>query len=100
MANKRTVPFQVADEALDFYEAAAGQEENYLEEIEEELRVVLISCKDSSSGNPATQILPDTNVGQDELLDAALDLISGDSDDAPLSDDTLSGLLDIARRTV
>jgi hypothetical protein len=56
------------------YERIASQEEIYLEETEEELRAILIFDT------------PCPSKGIDETLDAAVEeLITGDSDDPPLS---------------
>lgn len=95
--SKRTI-FQ-AIEIEETYEVIARQEEVYLEETEEELRMILIF------GDPLTT--PDSKLGArhmqaensgNELLYAAEDLVVGDSDDAPLSEETVREMLqDISR---
>ena len=63
------------------YEAIASQEEIYLEEVEEEIRAILIF------ESPC----PSENVDQ-ELERAAEDLVTGDSDDPPLSEEKITEL--------
>ncbi len=65
-----------------YYETVASQEEIYLEETEEELRAILIF----DSPCPSESV--------DETLDeAAEELITGDSDDPPLSEETVEEML-------
>jgi len=64
------------------YEIVASQEEIYLEETEEEIRAILIfdnPCPPESVDEP--------------LVQAAEELITGDSDDPPLSEDAVAGML-------
>jgi len=70
-----------------YYEELASQEELYLEETEEELRAILISYDPSlTDGNN----YPCIAESLDEQLDhAAEELITGDSDDPPLSEETV-----------
>lgn len=64
------------------YEIVASQEEIYLEESEEEVRAILIFATPCATGNV------------DESLDqAAEELITGDSDDPPLSDEAAADML-------
>jgi hypothetical protein len=63
------------------YEAIASQEEIYLEEVEEELRAILI----------LESPCPSENVDQ-KLERAAEDLVTGDSDDPPLSEPEITEL--------
>lgn len=102
-----------------YYEEQASQEELYLEETEEELRAVLISDDQVPSGTKAEywrskieEVELDwevedsmTNVNNnlriaanlDEQLDhAAEELITGDSDDPPLSEQTVLEMLRVA----
>jgi hypothetical protein len=71
------------------YETLASQEEIYLEESEERARAVLISESPSPSDREAQEIV--NNNGQtivnpaEELGHVAEELITGDSDDPPLS---------------
>jgi hypothetical protein len=60
------------------YEMIASQEEIYLEETEEELRAILIFADLSPSEN-----------ADEQLGDAAEELITGDSDDPPLSEEAV-----------
>ena len=66
------------------YEEQAWREEIYLEETEEELRIVLESDDSSSSQN-------DSSIKQREQ--AIEELIIGDSDDPPLSEETVEDML-------
>jgi hypothetical protein len=70
-----------------WYEEQASQEELYLEEVEENLRVILTSDKPSSRRNDSK------NDSLDEQLDAAEELITGDSDDPPLSAETVTEMV-------
>jgi hypothetical protein len=99
------------------YEAVASQEEIYLEETEEEVRSILISNNDSSKTQrlrvtdsrearqrpakrePAMENELTTREGEslDNLDLAAEELIAGDSDDPPLSEETLAEMLGKAR---
>jgi len=67
------------------YEEVAGQEEIYLEEIEEELRMIL------ESEDPPKQ--PDENFNQQQEC-AVEEFIVGDSDDPPLSEETVLQMLE------
>jgi hypothetical protein len=67
-----------------YCEAVASQEEIYLEETEEELRIIL-ECDNETS--PSAKNLKER---QD---DAARDLLTGDSDDPPLSEETVEEML-------
>jgi hypothetical protein len=67
-----------------YYEAVASQEEIYLEETEEELRVIL-ECDGS---------LPPRSVSPNQQREqAAEELITGDSDDPPLSEEAVEEML-------
>jgi hypothetical protein len=64
----------------DYYEEQASQEEIYLEEIEEDLRMIL------EFDDPSP--LPGESLGEQRER-AAEELITGDPDDPPLSDDAI-----------
>ena len=68
----------------DTYELRASQEEFYLEETEEELRMML-ECDETTSSSSKTS-LPD-------LENEIEDLLTGDSDDPPLSEDHVNDAL-------
>jgi len=69
----------------DYYEAVVSQEQIYLDEVEENLRAMLAFDANSA---------PRTAQSLDEQLDqAAEELITGDSDDAPLSEKTIAEML-------
>jgi uncharacterized caspase-like protein len=67
-----------------YYEAVASQEEIYLEETEEELRMILAS----DDPPPSRSESPDQ---QREHF--AVELITGDSDDTPLSEEAVEEML-------
>jgi hypothetical protein len=85
-----------------YYETVASQEEIYLEEVEveEELRAILIFSDPSPSrrdmkrsmtdpkDNPCLAESPDEQINH-----AAEELITGDSDDPPLSEEEVVGML-------
>jgi hypothetical protein len=69
------------------YEEQASQEEIYLEETEEQLRMIV------ESGDPS----PLRSEGPDQQREhAAEELIIGDSDDPPLSEETVKQILRMA----
>jgi hypothetical protein len=91
----------IPNDAEACYEAIASQEEICLEETEEELRAILTfydltpssrEVKDSmsdASNNPCM------NESHDEQLNhAAEELITGDSDDPPLSEEAIAEMLE------
>jgi hypothetical protein len=83
-----------------YYEELASQEEIYLEETEEELRVILTSDNPTPFKRPEKSNMPGANNNPriaksvDEQLDhAAEELITGDSDDPPLTEETVVEML-------
>lgn len=106
MSNDKNIPI----DANAYYERVASQEEIYLEETEEELRAILISYHISTSRNSGSTLAenrgernldwgktnndPCISESLDEQLDhAAKDLITGDSDDPPLSEEVVVEML-------
>lgn len=81
------------DDADVYYESVASEEEIYLEETEEEVFEVLITEDESTlRKNPLNR----TCVGEtlnEQRIHAAEELITGDSDDPPLSEEDVSKLL-------
>jgi len=69
-----------------YYEEQASQEEVYLEETEEELRMIL--CADDSPS-------PQSECVNEEQGEAVEELITGDADDPPLSEETVRDMLSI-----
>jgi len=68
----------------DTYELRASQEEFYLEETEEELRMIL-ECDETTSQSP--------EISQPDLENEIEDLLTGDSDDPLLSEDQVNNAL-------
>ena len=68
------------------YEIIASQEEIYLEETEEELRAILVF------ENPC----PSESTDDEPLDQAAEELITGDSDDPPLSEEEVVEMLRVS----
>lgn len=112
MSNDKNLP---TDEA--YYEELASQEEIYLEETEEELRAILTSNDPSPSGNSGGTL--SENRGErkldlevkrsmtdpknnpriaesldEQIVDAVEELITGDADDPPLSEEAIVEMLD------
>ena len=98
------------------YEELASQEELYLEETEEEVRAILTSYVSSASGITRSIVTencglrePDLEVRgsmtdpknnpriaesrDEQLVDASEELITGDADDPPLSEETVQEML-------
>ena len=99
-----------------YYEALASQEELYLEETEEEVRAILSSYVSSASRNDRSIVTencrlrePDLEVRgsmtdpknnpriaesrDEQLVDASEELIPGDVDDPPLSEESVQEML-------
>jgi hypothetical protein len=98
MSNDGMVPKNVPTD-MDACETVASQEEIYLERTEETLRAILIS------EDPSTYVQQETGCvdccfvadSLDEELDhAAEELITGDSDDPPLSEEAVVEMLKMA----
>jgi len=83
-----------------YCEAVASQEEVYLEEAEEEVRAILIFSDPSPSRREMNRSMPDPKnnpciaESPDEQIDHATEeLITGDSDDPPLSEEEVVEML-------
>ena len=94
----------VPNDSVAYYEAVASQEEFYLEEVEEELRAILIFGDPTPSRGEAKRLPSDANNDpcvvespQEQLTDAAEELIAGDSDDPPLSEEVVAEMLRITQ---
>lgn len=98
------------------FERLASQEETYLEETEEELRTTLIASS-SETASPCAWIAVEAQIEravwrseqihlasqhgsarphatpEEERIEAAKDLFTGDPDDAPLSEEAIGDLL-------
>jgi hypothetical protein len=89
----------IPEESEACYETVASQEEIYLEEVEEELRAILI-FGDPSPSQATSDSRNDLQVTEnlDEQLNHAVEvLITGDSDDPPLSEGVVAEMLRIAQ---
>ena len=75
-----------------YYEEQASQEEIYLEQVEENLRAILTS--ETNTTPSAAKTL------DDQLNHAGEELLTGDSDDAPLSEETITEMKNPARGAV
>lgn len=80
----------IPKDAEAYYETIASQEEIYLEETEEEVRTVLTSEARSRLGNDNPRAAEGLEEG---VGHAAEELITGDSDDPPLSEDAVAEML-------
>ena len=81
------------DDADVYYETVASEEEIYLEETEEEVFEVLITEDESTlRKNPLNRICVGETLNE-QRIHAAEELITGDSDDPPLSEEDVSKLL-------
>ncbi len=74
-----------------YYETVASQEEIYLEEVEEELRAILIFSDPSPSRIEMKRCLAESP--DEQINHAAEELITGDSDDPPLSEEVVVEML-------
>ena len=81
------------DDADVYYESVASEEEIYLEETEEEVFEVLITEDESTlRKNPLNRTCLGETLNE-QRIHAAEELITGDSDDPPLSEEDVSKLL-------
>ena len=117
MSIKMSNDKNIATNTEAYYEELASQEEIYLEETEEELRAILIFDDPSPSGKNSGMLAE--NCGErelhwevnrsmsdgknnpripesldEQLVDAAEELITGDSDDPPLSEEVVEKCLE------
>ena len=89
----------ISNDAEAHYEAVASQEEFYLEEVEEELRAILIFGDETSSQSeaqrsPSAKSDPRCAASlEEQITHAAEELITGDSDDSPLSEEAVAEML-------
>ena len=115
MDNDKNIPIDT-DAYYEYYEELASQEELYLEETEEEVRAILTSYVSSASGIVGSIVAencglrePDLEVRgsmtdpknnrriaeslDEQLVDASEELITGDADDPPLSEEAVQEML-------
>ena len=96
MSNDKMIPKNIPTDTDGYDETVASQEEISLEKTEEQLRATLIS------EDPSTYVQQETvcvdccllaNSLDEELDQAAKELITGDSDDPPLSEEAVGEVL-------
>src|SRR4051812_5467607 len=93
MSTNTTNDKNIPEDPESYYEALASQEEIYLEETEEELRAMLRSKDSAPSESNSLSIDSVAGVVQENRDHAAEELITGDSDDPPLSENTIAEML-------
>ena len=99
MSNDNVFPKSAPTDADACYETMASQEEICIEETEEELRAVLISEDPSTYVQRETVCVGCCFVAEnldEELCRAAEQLITGDSDDPPLSEEAVAEMLRVS----
>src|SRR6266849_10242241 len=115
MDNDKNIPIDT-DAYYEYYEELASQEELYLEETEEEVAAILTSYVSSASQNYRSTVTensglrePDLEVTgsmtgpkdnpriaeslDEQIVDASEELITGDADDPPLSEEAVHEML-------
>jgi hypothetical protein len=115
MNNDQSIPIDT-DAYYEYYEELASHEELYLEETEEEVRAILTSYDSSASGIARSIVTencrlrePDLKIRgpmldpnnnpriaesrDQQLVDASEELITGDADDPPLSEEAVQEML-------
>jgi hypothetical protein len=115
MDNAKNIPID-ADAYYEYFEELAGQEELYLEETEEEVRTILTSYVSSASQNDRSIVTENCGLRESDLevrgsmtdrtknpriaesrderlVDASEELITGDADDPPLSEEAVQEML-------
>jgi hypothetical protein len=100
MSRDNVIPKNIPNDADAYYETVASQEEIYLEETEEELRAILISEDPSTYVQRESGCVDCCFVAEsldEELCRAAEELITGDSDDPPLSEKAVAEMLRVSR---
>lgn len=100
MSNDNVIPKNIPNDVDAYYETVASQEEMYLEETEEELRAILVSEDPSKYVQRETACVDCCFVAEsldEELGRAAEELITGDSDDPPLSEEAVAEMLRVSR---
>ena len=96
MNDGEMIPENIPTDTDIYYEVVASQEEIYLETIEETLRAILISEDPFAYAQEETVCVdccPSVDTPDDELDRAAEELITGDSDDPPLSEEAVGEIL-------
>jgi len=100
MNNDNVIPKNIPNDTDAFYEGVASQEEIHLEETEEEVRAILISEDPSAYVQRETACVDCCFVAEgldEELGHAAEELITGDADDPPLSEEAVAEMLRVSR---
>jgi len=115
MDNAKNIPIDT-DAYYEYFEELASQEELYLEETEEEVRTILTSYVSSASQNDRSIVTENCGLREsdlevrgsmtdptknpriaesrdEQLVDASEELITGDADDPPLSEEAVQEML-------
>ena len=115
MNNDHNIPIDSAT-YYEYYEELASQEELYLEETEEEVRLILTSYVSPASQNYRSTVIENCELRESDLevtesmtgpkdnphiaesleeqiVEAVEELISGDADDPPLSEEAVQEML-------
>jgi hypothetical protein len=115
MDNDKNIPIDT-DAYYEYYEELASQEELYLEEMEEEVRLILTSYVSSASGVARSIVTENCGLREsdleirksltdpkndprkaesrdEQLVDASEELITGDADDPPMSEKAVQEML-------
>jgi len=115
MNNDQNIPIDT-DAYYEYYEELASQEELYLAETEEEVRAILTSYVSSASGVARSIVTENCGLREpdleetesitdpknnariaesldEQLVDASEELITGDADDPPLSEEAVVEML-------
>lgn len=80
-----------------YYEKVASQEEIYDEDVEEEVREALTSGDPSSPQNKTNNSPRKGETLDEQLNEAAEELITGDGDDPPLGEGKITEMLSVSR---
>ncbi len=115
MDNDKNIPIDT-DAYYEYYEELASQEELYLEETEEQVRAILISYVASASLNYRSTVTENCGLREpdleatgsmtdpknnprpaesldEQIVDAVEELITGDADDPPLTEEAIVEML-------
>jgi hypothetical protein len=92
--NDNNIPINT-DAYYEYYEELASQEELYLEETEEQVVAILTSYVSPASQNYSSTVIENCVLREsdEQLVEASEELITGDADDPPLSEEAVHEML-------